>query len=169
MERYYPLSVVVPEFTNEGSPVTQTITLENALLVDVEIIIPAGHGGLTGIRVRQSLQQILPWGNSSWIIADNYTRVFDINAEIGSRSISVQAFNDDTFGHTFFLRFHIRDLPRGQQNEVLEPALPLAGTIIDGELDTANQSGAILSSSALAPALMSPLPVPPIFVLPPPP
>lgn len=118
-ERYYPLDLVVPAGTTEAAPLTVDVPLEDALLVDIEIIVPGGHKGFTGIKIRQSSQQVLPWGNNNWIIADSWSRVFDMDTEIGSQSISVQAFNTDFYDHTFYLRFHIREL-----DESRLPAVP---------------------------------------------
>lgn len=127
MDRYYPLSPEVAGQGTIGNPSSFAAITENAWLVDVEIIIPSGHVGLTGIRVMQSGQQIIPWGNLSWITGDNYQRVFAVNTEIGARSLSVQAYNTDFFAHTFHVRFHLRDLDdiRG------EPVTALPGTIQD--------------------------------------
>lgn len=109
MDRYYPVELTVPASTPPGNPTKQTVPLEDATLVDVEIIVPAGHVALTGIRVLASNQQVIPWGNLSWIKSDNYVRVFDFNAEIGASAISVQGFNNDVIAHTFYARFHMRD------------------------------------------------------------
>jgi hypothetical protein len=91
-------------------PLNLDVVTEDALLVDVEILIPRGHKGFTGIRILQSGQQIIPWANLSWLEADSYNRVFEVNSEIGANSLSVLAYNRDRFEHTFQVRFHLRDL-----------------------------------------------------------
>jgi hypothetical protein len=108
-DRYYPVELTVPPSTTPGNPAALAVPLEDNTLVDVEIIVPAGHVALTGVRVLSSNQQVIPWGNLSWIKADNYVRVFEYNAEIGAKSMSVNGFNVDVIPHTFYLRFHIRD------------------------------------------------------------
>jgi hypothetical protein len=110
MDRYYPLELAVPAQTSLSAPLSSQLALENALLVDIEIIIPDGHLGQTGVRVLQSQQQVLPWGNQSWLRGNGYSRIFQVNGEIGARSISVQGYNIDFRVHTFLLRFHLRDL-----------------------------------------------------------
>lgn len=108
-DRYYPVELTVPASTPPGNPAKQAVSLEDNDLIDIEVIVPAGHVALTGFRVLSSNQQVLPWGNSSWIKSDNYTRVFDYNDEIGADAISVQGYNVDVIDHTFYARFHIRD------------------------------------------------------------
>ena len=158
MDRHYQVSVTVPEGTSDIAPQTTAVVLENAFLVDVEIIIPPGHAGLTGIRILQSVQQVIPWGNLSWISSDNYSRIFPFNAEIGSRSISVQAYNTDVFAHSFQVRFHVRDLSSTNEDHAVSAANAFGGLISSGDFTSDNT------------ALPPPVPlVPPIPPPPPPP
>lgn len=149
MDRIYQVIVTVSPFTPQSAPLINTIVLEDAFLVSVEVVIPGGHAGLTGIRIRQSRQQILPWGSSGFLTADNYSRVFPVNTEIGSRSISYAAYNDDTYVHSFHLRFHLQDIDRNQQEAPFASAAPLAGLINDG----------FTSDTPLPP--LPPIPLPP--------
>lgn len=108
-DRYYPVELTVPASTAPGNPTVLKVPLEDNTLVDVEIIVPAGHVALTGVRVLSSNQQIIPWGNLSWIKANDYVRVFEYNDQIAATAISVNGYNTDVIAHTFYLRFHIRD------------------------------------------------------------
>jgi hypothetical protein len=108
-DRYYPVELTVPASTTPGNPTVLAVPLEDSTLVDIEVIVPAGHIALTGVRVLSSNQQILPWGNSSWIKANDYVRVFEYNDEIGAKAMSVNGYNVDVIPHTFYLKFHIRD------------------------------------------------------------
>jgi hypothetical protein len=130
MDRYYPVDMSIPAGTLQSAPLSLDVVTADALLVDVEIIIPRGHKGLTGIRVLQSSQQILPWGNLFWLVADGYTRVFDVDSEVGANSLSLQAYNEDFFDHLFQVRFHIRDM-FGELGD-RESALSSAATRIMG-------------------------------------
>ena len=160
MDRYYPVALTVPAGTAIAAPVSVAVALENNLLVDVEIQIPSGHSGFTGVRVLSSNQQILPWGNSSWIVADDYVRVFDWNEEIGSKAISVQGYNTDTMSHTFYLRFHIINLP------VIAPSSGI-GTPGSGGSPVGVTGGGgnppTLPPPTLPPIDMPPLPLPPVL------
>lgn len=119
MDRYYQLTPLIPRFTPSTAPLEFPMVTENGLLVDVEIVVPTGHVGLTGIRILQSRQQIIPWGNLSWVSGDGYSRVFLVDNEVGADSLTVQAFNDDSHQHEFQLRFHLRDLAA---NDPAEPS-----------------------------------------------
>lgn len=115
MDRYYPVTCEAIGLTPITAPITLAVPTEDALLADVEIIIPDGHVGLTGIRLRSSGQQILPWGNDSWLIGNQYQRVFTMNTEIGATSLSLQFYNTDFRRHRFYVRFHLQDLNKGAQ------------------------------------------------------
>ena len=141
-DRYYPVELTVPASTTPGNPSSVPVELEDETLVDIEVVVPAGHVALTGVRVLASRQQILPWGNSSWIKADNYTRVFDYNERIGSAAISVQGYNVDSTPHTFYLRFHIRDTLDANQGAPSTLIGGLGGTIGTGTGGTGNPVGA---------------------------
>ena len=166
MDRYYPLTLAIPAGTAAVAPVTQAITLEDASLVDVELVIPPGHSGLTGVRVRMSNQQVLPWGSGSWIVADDYRRVFEVNSEIGRRTVSVQAYNTDIFPHTFDLRFHIRDLTSN-----VDAGTPIGGTPNPGDIIPPGSGIGDLPDFPNLPPLpdlppFPDLPLPPFFPLP---
>lgn len=154
MDRYYPVALIVPPGTSISVPVSQSVVLENNLLVDVEIEIPSGHAGFTGVRVLSSKQQILPWGNSSWIIADDYVRVFSWNEEIGANAISVQGYNTDKISHTFYLRFHMVNLP------VIAPATGVGG--ITGTTTPVGITGGGGEPPIIAPPIVPPITIPPL-------
>ena len=160
MDRYYPVSLTVPAGTAIATPVSQAVPLENNYLVDIEIEIPSGHSGFTGLRVLSSSQQVLPWGNSSWIVADGYNRVFPWNEEVGSKAISVQGYNTDTIAHTFYLRFHIVNLP------VITPTTGSTGESAGSTpigLSGGGDTGTPITIPTLPPITIPTLPVPPVI------
>lgn len=160
MDRIYQTTITVPSGTSAVAPTTTTIPLENAYLVDVEVLIPPGHAGLTGIRVRQSLQQVIPWSSNSWISSDNYNRIFPFNGEIGSRSISVQTYNTDSFDHSFQVRFHLRDLEAENVTGLPSGSSEIIGLISSGDF-TSDNPPQVPSGTPPPPPPPPPLPAPP--------
>jgi hypothetical protein len=168
MDRYYPVTVAVAPGTTATAPSTTTVLLENAYLADVELLVPPGHGGLTGVRIRMSRQQVIPWGSNSWIIADNYIRVFDVREEIGINTVSVQAYNTDVFEHSFYMLFHIQDRRDNQEGGSSPGTHLLAGVIAEGfTSDTpvppppgAPTNGTQPAAPTLPPVPAAPLPPP---------
>lgn len=166
MDRHYQSDVTTPSGTTAIAPRTTAVALENSVLVSVEIFVPPGHAGLTGIRIRMSGTQVVPFGGASWIIADNYNRVFPINAEIGSKTISIQTFNTDAFDHTHYVRFHIQEITRQSGIAATPGALVVAQDIVDGlagEFDPT--TGGPVPAIPPPPPIPAPLP-PPIIPTP---
>jgi hypothetical protein len=169
MDRIYQVDILTPSGTAVTAPLTTQVPLENAILVDVEVFIPPGHAGLTGIHIRQSAQQVIPFGSLAWIIADNYNRIFPVNTEIGSRSISVRTYNTDVFDHTFYVRFHIQDLnTTGSQTPSIS-AGDLSNVITEGFTSDTPLGDGGTTPGAGDTVIPPPPPPPPSLTLPPPP
>lgn len=105
--RIYETSVTVPAGTLPTAPqVTSWVTEDNDVL-DIEVEIPPGHNGLTGIRVMKGDVQLLPFGINSWLIANDYSRVFPVGIYLPTVDVKVQAYNQGSFPHTFYLRMTV--------------------------------------------------------------
>ncbi len=106
-----PFTATVAAGTPIAAPTTFTPGLEPGVLEAIELQIPPGHSGLTGIRFTQSRQQIVPYSNTiAWIIGDNLDLSFPVDMEVDT-GLQVVAYNTGNFSHSFFLRFRIRQLP----------------------------------------------------------
>lgn len=115
MDRFYEQSILVPANTPIAAPVTQAWPLEETTLRKITITIPDGHNGLTGVRVLWAGQQIIPWANNSYIIANN--RVIDVAFDdyITATGLVIGGFNTDVFPHTFYLEATVTDKPAHAQ------------------------------------------------------
>lgn len=102
--RIYPLQLSVPAGTLPSAPQVTPWVTEDNVIVTIELEIPPGHNGLTGIRIMKGDSQLLPFGPNSWIIANDYSRVFPIDDYIPTGDIRVQAYNQGSYPHAFFLR-----------------------------------------------------------------
>jgi hypothetical protein len=111
MERLYYQTLTVPAGTAISAAVSQAWPLEDNQLKSVEVTIPDGHCGLTGFRMLQAQQQIFPWGNSSYIIANDERIPWAFEDEMTSTGIVLQGYNTDIFPHTFYAKAVITNLP----------------------------------------------------------
>lgn len=109
MDRLYFKTVAVPAGTPQAAPVDAPLALEDAQLRGMDITIPDGHNGLTGLRILWSGQQIVPWGNNSFIVANNRTIHVDFNDYITISGVVFEAFNTDVFAHSFYIELTITD------------------------------------------------------------
>jgi hypothetical protein len=101
--QYWPLAVQVPASTPEAGPVSAAFDVVQGHMKQVEIQIPTGHNGLTGMRLLYQGQQIYPWANYSWLTDNGALRICQWGDEIMGTGLSVQAWNTDTVPHAFYL------------------------------------------------------------------
>ncbi|HLI74292.1 MAG TPA: hypothetical protein VKU86_10480 [Acidimicrobiales bacterium] len=106
--RYLPLTVTVPANTAKASPITVDSGVANAVVNTIELRIPPGHGGLTGISVQWNGVSVVPFAQPpEFIDGDDDFFTFDVGEQIGG-GLTVAAFNTDPVNpHSFFLRFDV--------------------------------------------------------------
>lgn len=107
LTRVYPLTVTVPANTLPTAPLVVPWYTEDASITDIEIQIPPGPNGTTGIRIMKGDVQLLPWGSNSWIIGNDYDRTFPIGGYLPTADIKVQAYNLGLNQHSFYLRMSV--------------------------------------------------------------
>lgn len=110
--RTYAISVTVPAGTPIANPQVTPWKTEDKAIVSVELDIPTGHSGRTGIRIMKGDTQLIPWGFNSWIIGSGIDHDFPVGRYTPTGDVSIQAYNIGTFPHTFYLRLTLEDPPR---------------------------------------------------------
>lgn len=118
---YFSKTITVPKNTHGGAYISDTLAIQSGVIHRIHISIPAGHAGLTGIRLLQGLHQIAPVTGSAWFLGDDTELDYVEFIEITETpfELGIEAFNeDDTYDHSFVIGVGV--LPR----EVL---LPTAG------------------------------------------
>jgi hypothetical protein len=132
LERLYEIDVSVPAGTLSTAPATFPLPLEESTLKKIEITIPSGHNGLTGIRVTWSGQQIIPWGNNSFLVANGQVIAVDFDDYMTAKGVVISAYNTDVYVHKFYVRATISDLPSTPQlvrqtgpGKAIVPATPV--------------------------------------------
>ena len=171
--RIWETQITVPAGTAIASPVTQSWVTEDAYILSVELIVPPGHNGLTGIRVSKGDVQILPWSASSWIIANDYTRVFPVEDYIPTLDMKIQAYNTGQYPHTFYLRQYVTDYVQPGQvpGAAVPQPLPIEGLTVSTDplspsailgSDVANAlTTGDLTANDVAPLQPTPVDIPP--------
>ena len=109
-DRVHPHVVTVPADTPQGSPATFTLTMPAGRWLGLEIRIPAGHAGETGLALLQSGQQRLPYGTGTYIVGDDDRLDWPLDGLTESGHWTARAYNTDAFAHSFYLRFFAAEL-----------------------------------------------------------
>ena len=107
--RIESFDVSVPAGTSKASPQLTDVSFPDGVLVRVELDVPAGHVGLTGIQILAAHGQMIPYTFGAFLVADNHDFQWDLTGQIDTGSFQVNAYNTDVFDHSFHLRFSVLD------------------------------------------------------------
>ncbi len=120
---YFSKVITVPKNTTAAVPLVTDYSIQSGIIHRVDIRIPAGHAGLTGIRVLRGLHQIAPVTGEEWFIGDDTLLSYPEHIEIRETpfELTIEAYNtDDTYDHAFIVGMGV--LPA----EILLPGAALA-------------------------------------------
>jgi hypothetical protein len=96
--------VTVPLGTAQAAPASTQWDLGNVIVETLEIMIPKGHSGLTGIHVDYQGVALIPFAQPAvFLVAADETITVPVDLEIGA-ALTVVAYNTDVFDHAFYLR-----------------------------------------------------------------
>lgn len=91
------------------APVETATRFDPGIVDRIELTIPDGHAGLTGIRFLIAHQPIIPVTNGSFIVGNDRIIVWDTTNYLDNGAWSVQGYNTDVFSHTFHIAYLIRE------------------------------------------------------------
>ena len=140
MDRLYTLTATIPANTTAASPYNLAFPLEDNYLKYIRFIVPPGPSGLMGFRILWANQQIVPWGNLSWIVTDNEQFTIDVDSYMTYTGVVFQGYNTDIWQHTVYLRALIRnlDVATVAQANALTGAVALPAALDTSEIAGAN-------------------------------
>jgi hypothetical protein len=107
LHQYWPLSVTIPAGTAPGAPVSASWPMTQGWLQGIDLDIPAGHNGTTGLKILYQGTQIVPWSLTTWLVLNRPAYGFTWNEQIMAVGLTVQAYNTGQWAHTVFLRAQV--------------------------------------------------------------
>lgn len=107
--------VTVSANTAKTSAVSTDISFNPGPVTEIEIIIPDGHVGLTGIQLAQAGQAIIPEDGSTFIVGNDEVIRWPIDGFIDSGNWQAICYNTDIHNHSFHIRFLIDSNLANQQ------------------------------------------------------
>lgn len=114
--------LTVPAGTAIATPATLNVALGFVTVRRIELRIPSGHMGFTGFAIDQADIRLLPWNNAAeWVIGDSDLLEYDFDLD-APRNLTLKGYNTGAYAHTFYLRFGVTDISKGQTTS---PALLL--------------------------------------------
>jgi hypothetical protein len=103
IERLYTVNPPV----TPSNPLVLTDELGDVWVNSVNVRIPPGHCGQTGIQIQYGGVPIVPWNDlTAFIVEDDKDYDFDVNFEF-DQSLTVILFNQGAYSHTFYVRWNV--------------------------------------------------------------
>jgi len=100
------VNCVNPENTPATDPVVTLVGIGTAWVWRVEILIPSGHYGYTGIALVDSGAFIVPYANPgpAWLIGNDNLLEYNYDKQTGA-NLAFWSYNTSTdYSHTFYCR-----------------------------------------------------------------
>lgn len=117
--------------TAQASPQTTSWDLGAVIIEELQVMIPRGHSGLTGIHVDYQGVALVPFATpATFLVASDETITVPMGLEIGA-PLSVVTYNTDTFDHSFYLRAFV-DVLLGDDNRGAGPVALLDLSAVRG-------------------------------------
>ena len=118
IERLY----TVPTGNPSSAPITLVDSIGDVWVNSVNVRIPPGHCGQTGIQIQYAGVPIVPWNDpTTFIVEDDKDYNFDIDFEF-DQSLTVILYNNGFYDHTFYVRWNVTPI-------VLMTPLVVAGLV----------------------------------------
>lgn len=132
--RFELFDVTVPAGTAKASAVETDTVFNDGTVTSVEIVIPDGHSGLTGLAILQAHQQVIPWTAGAFIVGNAEVIRWETAGFIDNGAWSVLCYNTDVFAHTFHIRYLVNENSAAgpgspgyiQQPAIIGPAPPVS-------------------------------------------
>lgn len=125
--------VTTPANTAIAAPQSTSWAVGTGILDKLDVVIPDGHVGLTGIQLLWGGRQAAPYEGAEWITGNDDEVTVDLDLFTGTGTLVVRTYNtDDTFGHSHHLRAYLSDLERPEA--LFAPGLPFAPGAFPEEL-----------------------------------
>lgn len=97
--------------TQQAAAAETILEMTPGIVRQLEIVIPPGHAGLTGIAIAQAHQIILPRKGNVWIIGDDDKITWPLENFLDADTWSAFAYNTDAvFPHSWYLRFLLDEI-----------------------------------------------------------
>ncbi len=91
--------------TAKASYTTTDVAIATVYLWHMEVRIPPGHAGVTGLALVDSGHFILPFDSAGpvWLVGDDDLLQYDYNKELGN-NIKLATYNTGIYDHTWQVR-----------------------------------------------------------------
>jgi hypothetical protein len=130
-ERIEWFDITVSAGTAKAAAVEQAVSFQPAEVERIELTIPDGHAGLTGIAFLIGHQQLIPFKTGLYVVGNGVERSWDMRGYPNNGAWSVLTYNTDIYDHMFHIAFLVNELGAASTAPVkMIPAASLGSTAI---------------------------------------
>lgn len=134
IRRTYTFDVSCPANTPASAPVSVDVSFRASRVEWIQIVIPDGHSGLTGIALAQGHGQVLPATAGQFIEGNDEEPRFEFTDLLGNGNWQALLYNQDTIAQPWQIRFEVAiPQPAGIVGPAIDQAAAdqLAGALSD--------------------------------------
>lgn len=114
-------TVVAPASTTKANPLEVLTAFRVATVTRIEIDVPDGHAGQTGIFLAVAHGRVLPRTAGSFLVANDSHLGWDVFEQPNSGAWSAFVYNTDLFDHSFYVRYSVVFLDADPNPSALTP------------------------------------------------
>jgi hypothetical protein len=101
----YVFDITCPAGTAIDAPLETDTSFPPGFVTTVDIVIPDGHSGLTGIYLATSRGRAIPINEGSWLSGNNEKLTYNVSDFLDSGFWQAYTYNLDAFDHGWQVRF----------------------------------------------------------------
>lgn len=109
-------NVTIPAGTTKASLFSSNLVMPPRIVDRIEWVVPFGPSGSMGWFLAMGGVQIVPYGQSAFVIADDDTGAWDLSGLPDSGAWQLFGYNLGAWDHTVYLRFLVDLIPPGQSS-----------------------------------------------------
>lgn len=109
-ERVEIFTITCPANTAQANAIEQPLAMTPGEVETVEIVIPRGHVGITGLAIAYAHTIVIPNAGAAFIIGDSEKMVWPLANYGNTGAWSAFVYNGDNRAHLWQLRFHVWEI-----------------------------------------------------------
>lgn len=103
--------VTTPANTASSFPQSTNFLVGPGVVERIEVVVPAGHAGLTGIAFEWGGRQVVPYEGGEWLTGNDDKISVDLGLYVQATPLRVRTYNtDEAFEHSHHLRAYVVEL-----------------------------------------------------------
>jgi hypothetical protein len=156
-QRVYQTQFTVPLGTLASAPASLALPPNEETIERLEIVVPKGHGGLTGLAIFYGPQQVIPYNVGTFIVADGVEIGWPMERLPTGKQWIAKGFNTGVFDHSFYIRLLVHDTPDPSRAPFVPVPLGSGVTLGPAEAGVLDQQGLSTEIATLGAELASSL------------